>query len=142
MGLTVPVALVKRKLEAEQFMKSQLKKMLNEDFSTPTVIVSHAPLFNELSILSPKSKSYKSENSCLVDGLYEIFKKYNVIGIMHGHHHIPASKGREKYVDFAGRKIFVVCSIYSKMNTGIDLQKLINSSMTTKQVKQPKLMQK
>lgn len=141
-GLTVPVALVKRKLEAQQFMKSQLEKLLDKDFKTPTVIVSHAPLFNELSMLSPKSKSYNPENNCSLDGLYEIFEKHNIIGVIHGHQHIPASKGRIKCVDFASRRIFVVCSIYSKMNTGLDLQKLINSSTTTKQVKQPKLIQK
>ncbi|MGX7047882.1 metallophosphoesterase [Lactococcus piscium] len=141
-GLTVPVALVKRKLEAQQFMLDYLGKQLDKDFLTPTVIVSHAPLFNELSMLSPKSKSYNPENNCSLNGFYELFGKHNIIGVVHGHHHIPASKGREKHVEFAGKRIFVVCSIYSKINTGLDLNNLIKHSNKSNQVKQPKLIQK
>lgn len=125
-GLTVPVALVKRKLESQQFMYETLNRLLAKDTNTPTIIVSHAPLFNELSMLSPKSKAYNPDNSCSSNQLYDIFVNNNIIGIIHGHHHIPASKGRKKVVEFAGKKIFVVCSIYSKMNTGLELQSIIN----------------
>jgi len=124
-GLTVPVALVRRKLEVQQFIYETLKGLIAGDNNTPTVIVSHAPLFNELSMLSQKSNSYNPDNYCALDELYDIFEKNNIIGVIHGHHHIPASKGREKVVEFAGKKIFVVCSIYSKMNTGLELQSII-----------------
>jgi hypothetical protein len=134
-GLTVPVALVKRKTEAQKFMCSALKKVFDQDSTTPTVIVSHAPLFNELSMLSPKSKSYNSDNKCSLEELQNIFEKNNIIGVIHGHHHIPASKGREKIVDFAGKKLFVVCSIYSKINTGLELKNLINRNKKENQVK-------
>ena len=141
-GLTVPVALVKRKLEAQQFMLDNLGKLLGKDFTTPTIIISHAPLFNELSMLSPKSKSYNPENKCSLNGFYNLFERYNIIGVIHGHHHIPTSKGREKYVEFAGKRIFVVCSIYSKLNTGLDLGNLIKNNNRANQIKQPKLTQK
>lgn len=132
-GLTVPVALVNRKLESQQFMYETLKRTLSKDINTPTIIVSHAPLFNELSMLSPKSKAYNPDNFCSLNELYDIFAKYNIIGAIHGHHHIPASRGREKVLEFAGKNFFVVCSIYSKMNTGLELQSIINQF-----VKQPK----
>lgn len=125
-GLTIPVALVKRKLESQQFMYEKLNKLLAKDTKTPTIIVSHAPLFNELSMLSPNSRAYNPNNICSSNELYNIFAKYNIIGAIHGHHHIPASKGREKIVEFAGKNFFVICSIYSKMNTGLELQSIIN----------------
>ncbi|MDQ0362109.1 metallophosphoesterase family protein [Breznakia pachnodae] len=125
-GLTVPVALVKRKLESQQFMYKTLKRLLCDDNITPTIIVSHAPLFNELSMLSPKSSAYNADNFCSLKELLNIFKENNIIGAIHGHHHISASRGREKNVEFVGKKFFVVCSIYSKMNTGLELQSIIN----------------
>ena len=125
-GLTLPVSLIKRKLESQQFICKTLKKLLASDPDTPTIIISHAPLFNELSMLSPKNNSYNPENYCTLDELYEIFKNSNIIGVIHGHHHIRASKGRGKVVDFAGKRIFVICSIYSKLNTGLELQPIIN----------------
>ena len=64
-GLTIPVVLVKRKQEQQKFILKWLNKLLNNDYDTPTVIVSHAPLFNELSMLSPKTmvaRNRKSKN--------------------------------------------------------------------------------
>lgn len=124
-GLTIPVALVKRKKSLQKFIFKSLRELLGEDQDTPTVIVSHAPLFNELSRLSPRSKSYNKEYSCSEPGIEELFAQYNIIGVIHGHHHIPAAFGRYKEVVFAGKERFIVCSIYSEMNTGFELMSLI-----------------
>ncbi len=125
-GLTIPVVLAERKKAQQRFILKSLKKLLGEDYDMPTVIVSHAPLFNELSMLSPKSNAYNRNYICSEPGIETLFEKYNIIGAIHGHHHIPASSGRYKIVEFAGKEMFVVCSIYSKINTGFDLMNLIN----------------
>lgn len=126
-GLTIPVVLVKRKKEQQKFIFKTLKKLLGNDYDIPTVIVSHAPLFNELSMLSKGSNVYNNEYNCSEPKIEKLFKEYNIIGAMHGHHHIPASSGRSKVVNFANKELFVVCSIYSKMNTGFELMDLISS---------------
>jgi hypothetical protein len=124
-GLTIPVALVKRKKELQNFIAIELKRLLAQDKQIPTVIVSHAPLFNELSMLSPKSRSYKKSYKCAHRGILDLFEDFNIIGAIHGHHHIPASSGQSKMVKFSNKNIFVVCSIYSKINTGFELAKLL-----------------
>ncbi|MGR8861830.1 metallophosphoesterase [Leuconostoc citreum] len=124
-GLTNPVSLIKRKLEVQKFMFTSLKNLLGTDYTTPTIIISHAPLFNELSMLSSQSMAYSSENNCSLDKLYKLFENYNIIGAIHGHHHIPSSKGRSKSVNFGGKQMFIICSIYSKVNTGLELQNII-----------------
>ncbi|WP_342341809.1 metallophosphoesterase family protein [Carnobacterium viridans] len=129
-GITVPVVLVKRKKEQQKFILKTLKNLLNNDYDIPTVIVSHAPLFNELNMVSMKSKVYNNEYNCSEPNIEELFKEYNIIGAIHGHHHIPASSGRSKVVHFAGKELFVVCSIYSKMNTGFELMNLIRSKQS------------
>lgn len=126
-GITVPVVLVDRKKEQQKFILKTLKKLLNNDYDIPTVIVSHAPLFNELNMLSTKSNAYKNEYNCSEPKIEKLFKEYNIIGAIHGHHHIPASSGRSKFVKFADKELFVVCSIYSKMNTGFELMNLMSS---------------
>lgn len=126
-GLTIPVALVERKKEQQAFIFRALKKLLAEDKQCPTVIISHAPLFNELSMLSPESKSYNKDYQCIEPRIEQLFECYNILGVIHGHHHIPASKGRYKIVTFGGQECFVVCSIYSKMNTGFDLTNLVKN---------------
>ncbi|MGX7246007.1 metallophosphoesterase [Enterococcus quebecensis] len=131
-GLTIPVALVKRKKEQQKFILNSLNYLLNNDYDIPTVIVSHAPLFNELSMLSPKSKSYKKNYVCSDPKIKQLFEEYNIIGAIHGHHHIPASSGRYKMVEFAGKERFVVCSIYSKMNTGFELMSLLKDEKQNK----------
>ena len=125
-GLTIPVVLIQRKNEQQRFICHTLKNLLANDYDTPTVIVSHAPLFNELSLLSPKSKAYNKAYDCSEPEIVNLFKAYNIIGAIHGHHRIPASSGRYKMTEFAEKERFVVCSIYSKMNTGIELMGLIN----------------
>lgn len=128
-GLTIPVALVKRKKGLQKFIFESLKKLLNKDYyDIPTVIVSHAPLFNELSMLSPKNKAYDANYICSEPKIEKLFENHNIIGVIHGHHHIPASLGQYKIVKFAGKELFVVCSIYSKMNTGFELMSLIDPS--------------
>ncbi|WP_228462020.1 metallophosphoesterase [Pseudolactococcus hodotermopsidis] len=127
-GLTIPVALVNRKKALQNFIFNELEKILSDDESIPTVIVSHAPLFNELSMLRKTSHAYNRGYNCADERIVELFKKFNIIGVIHGHHHIPASFGRIKYVKFAGKQMFVVCSIYSQANTGIDLVPLIEAS--------------
>lgn len=124
-GLTIPVALVRRKEALQRFILESLKKILDEDVKVPTVIVSHAPLFNELSLLPETSDAYNKNYVCEEPKIEELFKKYNIIGAIHGHHHIPASSRRFKNVDFAGKRLFVVCSIYSKVNTGFELMSLL-----------------
>lgn len=128
-GITLPVALSKRKDEAQSFIYKTLSELIAYDFTTPTVIISHAPLFNELSLLSPKSQSYNKNYTCSHNALFQLFENANIIGVIHGHHHIPASKGRHKFVDFAGKERFVVCSIYSKINTGFPLEKVLSKSL-------------
>lgn len=128
MGLTIPVALAKRKKALQQFILKHLEKLLEGDPEIPTVIVSHAPLFNELSRLSPRSKSYNKDYICSEPGIEKLFEEYNIIGVIHGHHHIPAAFGRYKEVVFAGKERFVVCSIYSDMNTGFELMSLIDQT--------------
>lgn len=125
-GLTIPVSLVKRKKAQQKFIFDSLNYILKNDYTIPTVIVSHAPLFNELSMLSPKSKAYNKKYVCSEPKIEKLFEEYNIIGAIHGHHHIPASLGRYKLVRFAGKERFVVCSIYSRMNTGFELTSLLN----------------
>lgn len=125
-GLTIPVALVRRKKEQQQYILNYLNKLLGNDYDTPTIIISHAPLFNELSMLSTKSRAYNKDYNCTEPEIEEIFKEYNIIGAIHGHHHIPASAGRSKIVKFGDKELFVVCSIYSSINTGFELMDLIN----------------
>jgi hypothetical protein len=125
-GLTIPVVLVKRKKAQQAFILKALTHLLDKEYAIPTVIVSHAPLFNELSMLSPDSSAYNSDYICSEPKIKALFEEYNIIGAIHGHHHIPASTGRYKRVRFAGKELFVVCSIYSKMNTGFELMDLLN----------------
>lgn len=96
-----------------------------EDSETPTVIVSHAPLFNELSLLPETSDAYNKDYSCEEPKIEKLFEQYPIIGVIHGHHHIPASSRRFKKTEFAGKQLFVVCSIYSKVNTGFELMSLL-----------------
>ncbi len=125
-GLTIPVVLVQRKKAQQQFILRMLKELVAEDQEIPTVIVSHAPLFNELSMLSPDSDAYNKEYTCSEPEIEQLFEEYNIIGAIHGHHHIPASSRRYKYTEFGGKRLFVVCSIYSRINTGLDLMSVIN----------------
>ncbi len=124
-GLTIPVALVRRKEALQRFILNALEKILGEDVDTPTVIVSHAPLFNELSLLPETSDAYNKDYVCSEPQIEKLFERYNIIGAIHGHHHIPASSRRFKNVEFAGKRMFVVCSIYSKVNTGFELMSLL-----------------
>lgn len=126
-GLTIPVALTQRKKPQQRFILRTLEQLLAKEPDLPTVLVSHAPLFNELSMLTPKSEAYNPAYTCSEPALEELFENYPIIGAIHGHHHIPASSRRYQFVEFAGRKRFVVCSIYSKINTGLELTDLLNS---------------
>lgn len=131
-GLTLPVALVQRKKEQQRFILRTLKNLLDTDKETPTVIVSHAPLFNELSLLPETSDTYNKGNTCGEPGIERLFAQYNIIGSIHGHHHIPASSRRFKKTAFAGKRLFVVCSIYSKVNTGFELMSLLHETEMNK----------
>ncbi|ALS03291.1 metallophosphoesterase [Enterococcus silesiacus] len=124
-GLTIPVVLARRKKAQQKFILKTLDQLLNNEYDVPTVIVSHAPLFNELSMLSPESPAYNKDYVCSQPQLETLFEEYNIIGAIHGHHQIPASAGRYKMTKFAGKELFVVCSIYSKMNTGFELMELL-----------------
>nr|WP_246569855.1 metallophosphoesterase [Enterococcus devriesei] len=126
-GLTIPVALVQKRAAVQRFILKTLNELLGEDREMPTVIVSHAPLFNELSLLSQTSEAYNKENICQEPGIEALFAEYNILGVIHGHHHIPASSRRFAKVAFGGKNLFVVCSIYSKVNTGFELLSLLNS---------------
>ena len=102
-GLTIPVALVRRKEALQRFILNALEKILGEDVDTPTVIVSHAPLFNELSLLPETSDAYNKDYVCSEPQIEKLFES----------------------VEFAGKRMFVVCSIYSKVNTGFELMSLL-----------------
>lgn len=125
LGLTIPVASVQRKKAWQRYLFQTLTHLLGEDKQTPTVIISHAPLCNELSRLSPRSPAYNPMYTCADKRIESLFQAYSIIGVIHGHHHIPASFGRYKQVEFGGKELFVVCSIYSDMNTGFDLTELL-----------------
>ncbi|WP_429970766.1 metallophosphoesterase [Fructilactobacillus sp. Tb1] len=125
LGITIPVRMIKRKKKLQEFILSVLKNNLT-DKSIPVVIISHAPLFNELSLLKPSSSSYNRNYNCENNQIVEMFKKFNIIGVIHGHHHIPASKGYSKKVRFAGKDLFVIDSKYSNVNTGIELMKYLS----------------
>lgn len=92
-GITVPVVFIKRKKEMQKHIYKTLKKLLEKNKKIPTVIISHAPSFNELSKLDSKSASYKKEYTCDETKIIELFEQYHIVAIIHGHHHIPASKG-------------------------------------------------
>lgn len=125
-GITKPINFFKKKKASEEFIYKILKKLIGNKKKIPTIIISHAPLFNELSLLSPKSKAYNKNYSIENKKLLKLFETYNILGVIHGHHHIPSSKGTYKIVEFANKHMFVICSIYSELNTGIDLLKIIN----------------
>ena len=126
-GLTLPLPPGDdlARIEYQDFIYHNLKKILKDDVSTPTVIISHAPLFNELSLLSSTSTKYDENNVCIDSRIKDLFHKFNIIGVIHGHHHIRATSGRKKEVIFANKQIFIICSIYSPLNTGYDLEKVL-----------------
>lgn len=120
-GLTVPVCYVRQRKQTQQFLVTTLRTLLASDQEIPTVLISHAPLFNELSLLSPQSSSYNEKHACVNQELADLFNEYNILGVIHGHHHLPASSGVIDFREFNGKKIFVACSIYSNLNSGFDL---------------------
>lgn len=124
-GLTIPVVFIHRKKEVQKYIFNTLNKLLKNDKCIPTVLISHAPLFNELSMLSPKSSSYNKHYFCSDLRIPKLLKAYNIVGVIHGHHHIPASQGIFKKTHLFEKNIFIVCSIYSKINTGFELMSLL-----------------
>lgn len=124
-GLTIPVVLNKRKAALQDYIFNSLNALLNENKEIPTVIISSAPLFNELSMLSKESQSYKEEYFCDDERIIDLFKKYRIIGAIHGHHSISATRKRYEIKKFAQKELFVVCSRYSKINTGFELIELL-----------------
>lgn len=125
LGLTVPVSYVQERFLVQKILASKLIKLLDGDRDIPTVIISHAPLFNELSLLSPDSSSYQKEWVCENSQLAQIFSDYNILGVIHGHHLIPASSGMIDFREFMGKELFVLCSIYSSLNNGFDLEPVL-----------------
>lgn len=122
-GLTVPIRFANQAAE-QQWIADELIRILGDDITTPTVVVSHAPVFNELSMLSKKSKSFSDKYALSNNQLAKIFTQYNIIGAVHGHHHIPAAQaGWHKIVKQFGRPMFVIDSIYANNNTGQELEK-------------------
>lgn len=124
-GLSLPVSYVKERYLVQTILAKTLKKLLGKDKEMPTVIVSHAPLFNELNLLSKSSSSYVKEFTCVNQELETLFRDYHILGVIHGHHHIPASSGVLDFRVFAGKEIFVLCSIYSSINMGFDLEPVL-----------------
>lgn len=124
-GLTLPIRWIQNKFEVQKYIYNQLKNILVDDKKIPTVIITHSPLFNELSMLNATSAYYDGSYNCVNNGLRQLFKEFNIIGVIHGHHHIPKSKGYKKIVKFANKHTFVVCSIYTKDNSGIELSNII-----------------
>ncbi|MBO0428942.1 metallophosphoesterase [Vagococcus fluvialis] len=124
-GLSLPVSYVKERYLVQTILAKTLKKLLGKDKEMPTVIVSHAPLFNELNLLSKTSSSYVKESTCVNQELETLFREYHILGVIHGHHHIPASSGVLDFREFAGKEFFVLCSIYSSINMGFDLEPVL-----------------
>ncbi|MGL4644254.1 MAG: metallophosphoesterase family protein [Vagococcus fluvialis] len=124
-GLSLPVSYVKERYLVQTILAKTLKKLLGKDKEMPTVIVSHAPLFNELNLLSKTSSSYVKEFTCVNQELETLFREYHILGVIHGHHHIPASSGVLDFREFAGKELFVLCSIYSSINMGFDLEPVL-----------------
>ncbi|MGF2054516.1 metallophosphoesterase family protein [Vagococcus fluvialis] len=124
-GLSLPVSYVKERYLVQTILAKTLKKLLGKDKEMPTVIVSHAPLFNELNLLSKTSSSYVKEFTCVNQELETLFREYHILGVIHGHHHIPASSGVLDFREFAGKEFFVLCSIYSSINMGFDLEPVL-----------------
>ena len=121
-GLTVPIRFSNQATE-QQWIADELIRILGDDTTTPTVVVSHAPIFNELSMLSKKSKSFNDKYALSNNQLAKIFTQYNVVGVVHGHHHIPAAQANwHKIVKQFGRPMFVIDSIYANNNTGQELE--------------------
>ncbi|UDM79891.1 metallophosphoesterase family protein [Vagococcus fluvialis] len=125
-GLSLPVSYVKERYLVQTIIAKTLKKLLGKDKEMPTVIVSHAPLFNELNLLSKTSSSYVKEFTCVNQELETLFREYHILGVIHGHHHIPASSGVLDFREFAGKEFFVLCSIYSSINMGFDLEPVLS----------------
>lgn len=124
-GLSLPVSYVKERYLVQTILAKTLKKLLGKDKEMPTVIVSHAPLFNELNLLSKTSSSYVKEFTCVNQELETLFRDYHILSVIHGHHHIPASSGVLDFREFAGKEFFVLCSIYSSINMGFDLEPVL-----------------
>lgn len=124
-GLSVPVSYVKERYLVQTILARTLKKLLGKDKKIPTVVISHAPLFNELNLLSKESSSYVKEFTCVNQELEDLFRDYHILGVIHGHHHIPASSGVLGFREFVGKEFFVLCSIYSSINMGFDLEPVL-----------------
>ena len=124
-GLTIPISYVQERYLVQKIIAGKLAELLGEDKQIPTIIISHAPLFNELNLLSPESSSYQKEWVCQNQELAELFSNYNILGVIHGHHLIPASSGVIDFREFMGKELFVLCSIYSNLNNGFDLDPVL-----------------
>lgn len=121
-GLTIPLVWKDTrspsKKEYQRYIFPKLFDILGSDNTTPTVIISHAPLCNEFSLHT--TKGYNLDDTHIMSQL----AKYNIVGFIHGHHHI------RKTLDFRSlrdRRVFVICSIYSDLNHGLDLWPLLHS---------------
>ena len=68
---------------------------------------------------------YQKEWVCENSQLAQIFSDYNILGVIHGHHLIPASSGMIDFREFMGKELFVLCSIYSSLNNGFDLEPVL-----------------
>lgn len=117
-GLTIPLIWIAQKKQYQRYIFHQLFKILGSDVITPTVIVSHAPLCNEFSLY--QTDGYDLDDESTLSKL----SRYNIIGFIHGHNHV------RKTIDtraLKNRRVFVMCSIYSRLNHGIDLWPLLHS---------------
>ncbi len=128
-GLTLPQRYYFKKRAVQKYIYKQLKRIVGSNYQIPTVIITHAPLFNELSALRPTSRAYIHNYTCVNNELIKLFKQMNLLGVVHGYHHIPMNEHATKFVKIASRKVFVVCSIYNADNTGIELQSYIDDAI-------------
>lgn len=127
-GITLPVASNKNKVRDQKIIENIIRTTIKKDkYQYPTIIVSHAPLFNELTLLSKKSPSYKKNRNCLNNNIEKLFNDANIIGVIHGHHHIPITQKTMEIRQFGCNQLILLTSIYSQMNTGIDLLPIIKS---------------
>ncbi len=113
-------------LSANEFLtRVNLMKAYRDDYDTPTVIISHAPISNEFGILDKHNSSYRKLQFLCNQDLYDLIMKTNIKGFIHGHHHITSKSKYWKFIEIENKRMFIVCSIFSRLNNGIDLSKFL-----------------
>ncbi len=124
-GLNIPECYSAEKVKVQKLIYEKLKSIIGGDYGTPTVIISHAPISNEFGILDKHNSSYRKLQFLCNQDLYNLIMKTNIKGFIHGHHHITSKSKYWKFIEIENKRMFIVCSIFSRLNNGIDLSKFL-----------------